>query len=69
MTWDAGDAGCGELVMDLRRRLQRLEPGQELEVIANDRGAEADLPAWCRLTGNVLVSAAPPVYRIRREGV
>lgn len=62
--WDAGDTGCGQLVFELRRRMNRLRPGESLEVIAHDAGAPVDLPAWCRMTGHKLVSADHPVYRI-----
>lgn len=63
-TWDAGDLGCGELVINLRRRLRGM-PGATLELIATDAGAPADLAAWCRMTGDTLVRAEPPVYWIR----
>jgi tRNA 2-thiouridine synthesizing protein A len=65
--WDAGDVGCGELVLELRTRLARLQPGQVLQLIARDPGAPADVPAWSRLTGNPLVWARHPVYHIRRK--
>jgi tRNA 2-thiouridine synthesizing protein A len=65
--WDAGDMGCGELVLELRDRLDRMQPGQVLGLIARDPGASADLPAWCRLTGHTLASGEHPVYRIRRK--
>lgn len=65
--WDAGDLGCGELVLQLRFRMERLEPGAVLRLVALDAGAPADLPAWCRLTGHALVAAEPPVYFIRRK--
>jgi TusA-related sulfurtransferase len=45
--WDAGDMGCGDLVLELHYRIARLEPGQVLKVIALDPGAPADMPAWC----------------------
>jgi len=67
ISWDAGDLGCGELVLELRMRLQRMQPGQILELTARDPGAPADLPAWCRLTGHTLVGARHPVYHIRRK--
>lgn len=51
--WDAGNLGCGELVLDLRGRLMAM-PGQVLKVIALDPGAPEDIPAWCRLTGHAL---------------
>jgi tRNA 2-thiouridine synthesizing protein A len=66
-TWDAGDMGCGELVLALRIRLNRLAPGSVLQVTARDPAAPEDLPSWCRLTGNALVRADHPVYLIRRK--
>jgi tRNA 2-thiouridine synthesizing protein A len=65
--WDAGDLGCGELVLELRSRLGRLRPGQVLRLTARDPGAPADIPAWCRLTGQTLVGRHHPVYLIRRK--
>ena len=65
--WDAGDMGCGDLVLELRARVARLRPGEVLELVARDPGAPADLPAWCRMTGNTLMSAKHPVYLIRRK--
>ena len=40
--------------------MNELEPGDELEVIAQSPGAPTDLPAWCRMTGNVLRRAEQP---------
>jgi len=65
--WDAGDLGCGELVLELRGRMLELAPNGVLRLIASDPGAPADIPAWCRLTGHELVSGDPPVYLIRRK--
>jgi tRNA 2-thiouridine synthesizing protein A len=65
--WDAGDMGCGELVLELRFRLDTLKPGQIMKLIARDLGAPADIPAWCRMTGNPLVGGQPPVYLIQRK--
>lgn len=52
--WDAGELGCGDLVLRLRRKLRAM-PGQVLKVIAHDAGAPEDLPAFCRMTGNQLL--------------
>lgn len=65
--WDAGDLGCGELVLELKRRLDRMEPDRVIKVIALDPGARADMPAWCRLTGHTLLHEEHPVYLIRRQ--
>ncbi|MGH9076841.1 MAG: sulfurtransferase TusA family protein [Acidimicrobiales bacterium] len=65
--WDAGDLGCGELVVVLRSRLASLAPGSLFQLVARDPGAPEDLPAWCRLTGHELVKADPPTYLIKRK--
>jgi len=65
--WDAGELGCGELVLELRSRMQTLAPGRVLRLIALDPGAPADIPAWCRLTGHTLLDHHHPVYLIRRK--
>jgi tRNA 2-thiouridine synthesizing protein A len=65
--WDAGDMSCGDLVLELRLRLQALPPRQVLKLSARDTGAREDLPAWCRLTGHTLLRAAHPDYWIQRK--
>ncbi|MHB8523121.1 MAG: sulfurtransferase TusA family protein [Limisphaerales bacterium] len=65
--WDAGDMGCGDLVLELRLRLQAMASGQVLKLSARDPGAREDLPAWCRMTGHALVRAVPPNYWIKRK--
>ncbi len=65
--WDAGELGCGELVLALCERVRALGPGEVLLVTARDAGAAADIPAWCALTGHTLVRAAPPRFWIRRR--
>lgn len=66
--WDAGDLGCGELVIVLRAKLAALAPGACFELLATDPGVPHDLPAWAGLTGHRLAVADPPRYLIiRRE--
>jgi tRNA 2-thiouridine synthesizing protein A len=65
--WDAGELGCGDLVLELRLRMEAMQPGQLLQLIARDPGARADIPAWCRMTGHMLIAAQHPVYQIRRK--
>ncbi len=65
--WNAGDLGCGELVLELRMRLMQLAAGQVLRLTARDPGAPEDIPAWCRMTGNVLVEFRHPDYWIQRK--
>jgi tRNA 2-thiouridine synthesizing protein A len=65
--WDAGDMGCGELLLALKLRLRPLAPGSVLRVIARDPAAPEEMPAWCRLTGHTLVAADHPTYDLRRR--
>jgi len=62
--WDAGDMGCGELVLELRMRLQAM-PGRVLKLVATDAGAPEDIPAYCRMTRHELLHAAAPEFWIR----
>jgi tRNA 2-thiouridine synthesizing protein A len=66
-TWDAGELGCSRLIFELRERVARLAPGEDLKFIALDPGAPIDLPAWCGMTGHELVSNEHSVYVIRRK--
>lgn len=53
--WNAGDLGCGELVLGVRKRL-RAHPQQVLRLIALDAGAAVDLQAFCNMTGDELLA-------------
>ena len=56
-SFDGGDLDCGNgLLLLIRQHIDPLEPGQLLEVISVEASVDEDLPAWCRLTGNQLVS-------------
>lgn len=67
--WDAGDMGCGELVVELKFKLDALSPGDLFHLVARDPGVVEDLPAWCRMTRHTLRHAARPHYYIvRRTG-
>ncbi len=59
--WNAGDLACGDLVLELRRRV-RAAPGKVFRVIALDPGAPADIPAWCAMTGHALVAHDPGAH-------
>ncbi len=65
--WDAGDLACGDLLLELRFRLDAMGPGTILRLTARDAGAREDLPAWCRLTGHSVLAAQHPAYWIRRK--
>lgn len=57
LSFDGGDLDCGSgLLLKIRTHIDRLESGQLLEILSTDLSVEEDLPAWCRLTKNELVS-------------
>lgn len=56
--WDAGHMGCGELLIELRKRLKKM-PGDTIKLIALDPGAPEDIPSWCRMTNNPLLLHEP----------
>ena len=64
--WDAGHMGCGEVIILLKLRMQKMRPGGVLKLTAHDQGAPHDLPAWCRMTGRRLLRAHHPVYYIEQ---
>ena len=66
--WEAGERGCGQLIIGLRRVLARLNAGECLELVTQDAGAPVDIPAWCRITGQELVSINHPTCIIRKQG-
>lgn len=43
---------CPMPIVKLSKKMKELEPGKVLEVLADDEGATADIPAWCSKTGN-----------------
>src|SRR5688572_14639088 len=57
VSFDGGDLDCGNgLLLLIRKHIDPLEPGQLLEIKSTDATVEVELPAWCRLTRNELVS-------------
>ena len=55
--FDGGDLDCGSgLLLQIRRRIDPLSVGQLLEIRSTEPSVAEDLPAWCRMTGNELVS-------------
>lgn len=56
-SFDGGDLDCGNgLLLLIRRHIDPLPRGALLEILSTETSVQEDLPAWCRLTGNELVS-------------
>ncbi len=57
VSFDGGDLDCGGgLLLLIRRHIDPLDHGGLLEILSTDSTVEVELPAWCRLTKNELVS-------------
>ncbi len=58
LSFDAGDLDCGNgLLLLIRRHMDKLLHGQLLEIVSIESSVQQDLPSWCRLTKNQLVSS------------
>jgi len=42
---------CPMPIIQTARRLKGMKVGEVLEVVSTDAGIRADMPAWCRMTG------------------
>ncbi|MDY6815030.1 MAG: sulfurtransferase TusA [Pseudomonadota bacterium] len=69
---DARGLFCPEPVMMLHNRINDVEPGGVLRVVATDPSTTRDIPRFCQFLGHELVSQAEQegefVYLIRRGG-
>lgn len=57
VSFDGGDLDCGNgLLLLIRKHIDPMPPGQLLEIRSTEISVDEDLPAWCRMTRNELVS-------------
>jgi len=57
VTFDGGPLDCGNgLLLLIRRHIDPLPPGGLLEIRSTESSVAEDLPAWCRMTRNALLS-------------
>jgi len=56
--FDARGLLCPMPVVKTAKEMKTLQAGQVLKVLATDRGAIADFPAWSEDTGNPLLHSA-----------
>lgn len=55
---DARNLICPLPVIRTQQKIEDLNDGDELLVVASDPGAMHDIPAWCRVHGHRIKSAA-----------
>ena len=57
VSFDGGDLDCGNgLLLLIRKHIDPLDRGGLLEILSTDTSVKEDLPAWCRMTKNELIS-------------
>jgi tRNA 2-thiouridine synthesizing protein A len=47
---------CPMPVVKIAKAIKEVQPGEIIEAFATDPGVMADIPAWCRTTGNELIT-------------
>lgn len=52
---DCKGLSCPMPIVKLAQKMKEQQPGQVLELLADDVGAREDVPAWCNRTGNELL--------------
>lgn len=43
---------CPRPIVEMAKRMRKMEPGQVLELLSDDPVAKKDVPNWCSTTGN-----------------
>jgi tRNA 2-thiouridine synthesizing protein A len=63
---------CPVPVVKLANAIKEIDVGGVVEATATDPGVVADIPAWCRASGNELLAIKREgkvfVFRVRRSG-
>jgi tRNA 2-thiouridine synthesizing protein A len=54
-TLDCVGLYCPMPIVKTAAKLRQMQPGQVLEIQADDKGIKSDMPAWCKATGNEFV--------------
>lgn len=60
-TLDCTGLFCPMPIVKTRVEMERMKPGEVLEITADDPGFEKDLPAWCSMSGEKFLE-------IKKEG-
>ena len=47
---------CPMPIVKMAKAIKEVQVGQVIEATASDPGVMADIPAWCKSTGNELIS-------------
>lgn len=56
---------CPRPIIELARHISAVNPGDLVEIRADDPAAAPDIAAWCRMRGHQLVKAEPPLFWVQ----
>jgi tRNA 2-thiouridine synthesizing protein A len=56
--YDARGLSCPIPLVNARKEIGKIEPGQVLKVLATDRGSVADFQGWAKVAKNVALVGA-----------
>jgi tRNA 2-thiouridine synthesizing protein A len=51
-TLDAKGLDCPMPLLKAKKAMEKMEPGQVLEILGTDKGSKVDLPGWCERVGH-----------------
>jgi TusA-related sulfurtransferase len=70
MLVDSLGKACPIPVIELAKAVARLAVGEEVLVLSDDPGSKVDIPVWCRMKGQKLITVEPGergwLFHIRR---
>jgi TusA-related sulfurtransferase len=57
---------CPMPIIQTAKKIKEMKVGEVLEVISTDAGIKADMPAWCKMTGQEFlgIEEAGDIYRV-----
>lgn len=64
---DATGLRCPQPIILLAKRISEIAIGETATLLADDPAAVFDVPAWCRMTENGLISIENSTFVIRRN--
>ena len=69
-TLDCKGLMCPMPIVQLAKKIKSMKVGDELDLVSDDVGSKADVPAWCQRTENQLVETKEAggvyTYRIKK---
>jgi TusA-related sulfurtransferase len=67
LSLDCRGMKCPRPIIEIARRIGEVRVGTTVELLADDPAAGADLAAWCRMRGQILLTSDPPRFLVRRN--